>query len=78
MAFEIKNFKEKDDKAKATHPTSRKAAIDAMCKACVHDPKAEGTWKQQVMDCLGFHCPLYNVRPKSTIDSQFIKVKNID
>ena len=43
---------------------SRKKAIEEMCKQCIYDPKTPGTWLQQVTDCVGVSCPLYEVRPQ--------------
>jgi hypothetical protein len=39
------------------------AAVDAMCKACIFDRDADGTWRQQVAACTARTCPLYQVRP---------------
>lgn len=41
---------------------SFRAAIDAKCKECVHDPDAPGTWREQVANCGGVNCPLYALR----------------
>lgn len=45
---------------------SRKKAIDDMCKQCVYDKKATGTWREQVQNCCGYTCPLYELRPMPT------------
>lgn len=42
---------------------SLRAAIDAACRACIHDPHAAGTWREQVAACTSRGCPLYLVRP---------------
>lgn len=42
---------------------SLRERIDAKCKACVYDPLSKGTWREQVADCRGVTCPLYDVRP---------------
>jgi len=42
---------------------SYKTAIKHMCKACVYDPQAKGTWREQVQDCSCPTCPLYDFRP---------------
>jgi len=42
---------------------SLRERIDAKCKECVYDPLAKGTWREQVADCQGVTCPLYDVRP---------------
>jgi len=47
----------------STNPDGRKAAIENMCKQCVYDPAAEGTWREQVQDCGCPNCPLYDFRP---------------
>ena len=40
--------------------------VDAKCIECIYDPYQPGTWRKQVEDCTGWHCPLYSVRPKTT------------
>ena len=48
---------------------SLRAAINAMCKACIYDPiGGRGTWRQQVEACTAPRCPLYAVRPKSAAE----------
>ena len=44
-----------------------RSAIDAMCKSCLWDPRAEGlgTWRQQIEACTDSGCPLYPHRPRS-------------
>jgi hypothetical protein len=43
---------------------SLRGAINAMCKACIHDPHCGGgTWRQQVAACTSPGCPLYPHRP---------------
>ena len=43
---------------------SRKAAMDAMCKACIYDPiGGPGTWRQQVEACTFQKCANYELRP---------------
>lgn len=53
---------------------SLRGAIDAFCKACIYDAiGGNGTWRQQVEACTSRKCPLYPVRPVSTVsgaDSQ--------
>jgi hypothetical protein len=49
---------------------SLRAAIDAMCKACIYDPIAgKGTWRQQVEACTAPHCALFAVRPLSASET---------
>ena len=43
-------------------PRLRKS-VDDKCKTCIFDPKAAGTWRQQVTLCTVEMCPLYPVRP---------------
>jgi len=45
-----------------TRPSYRQA-INDMCERCVYDPRARGGWREQVADCGGISCPLYDVRP---------------
>ena len=40
--------------------------INAFCCHCIYDPKDEGNWRQQITRCTSLHCPLYEVRPRST------------
>lgn len=44
-------------------PLTRQRAIDANCRACVYDPAAAGTWRQQVTLCAVTSCALYPFRP---------------
>lgn len=37
---------------------SYKSAVVAMCKGCIYDPHAPGTWRKQVEDCTTKDCPL--------------------
>ena len=55
-------------------PSLRKC-IDQNCKSCVYDPKAAGTWRQQVALCSVTSCALYPVRPvtKSPIPESVLK-----
>ena len=43
-------------------PSPRKC-INQNCKICIYDPKAAGTWRQQVTLCTVTNCALYPVRP---------------
>jgi hypothetical protein len=58
---------------------SLRAAIDAMCKSCIHDPgSGNGAWRAQVRGCSSSSCPLHSVRPlplkasKPTVEPQSI------
>lgn len=45
---------------------SLRAAINAKCKSCIHDPgSGGGTWREQVTACSSSNCPLHSVRPQS-------------
>ena len=47
--------------------TSLRGAINAVCRACIHDPgNGGGTWREQVTACTSRPCPLYPVRPLTT------------
>ncbi len=43
-----------------------RAAINRMCRQCIYDPDAAGTWRQQVEACTSPECALYPVRPSSS------------
>jgi hypothetical protein len=53
------------------HPLLVKASkslrkrIDLMCRSCIYDERAPGTWRRQVESCTVRHCPLWDVRPVS-------------
>lgn len=49
---------------------SLRQAIDAHCRACIFDPAAPGTWREQVADCASPNCRLFDVRP---VPSQCVK-----
>lgn len=42
---------------------SRAAAITAHCRACIVDPIAAGTWREQVAACPSAGCALFPFRP---------------
>ena len=43
---------------------NRAKAIDAMCKDCIYDSQAKGTWRLQVENCPNeTTCPLWSFRP---------------
>ena len=42
---------------------SLRKCINDNCKTCIYDPKAAGTWRQQVTLCSVTSCALYPVRP---------------
>jgi len=44
---------------------SRKLAIERMCRQCIYDPHAGGTWRQQTEECPSTTCPLWRYRPRS-------------
>ena len=55
-------------------PSLRKCVSDN-CKTCIYDPKAAGTWRQQVTLCSATDCALYSVRPatKAPIPESVLK-----
>jgi len=42
---------------------TRAQAIAAKCRECIHDPRASGTWREQVATCHCTDCPLWRFRP---------------
>ena len=52
-----------------TKKVSLRKCVNDNCRDCTYDPKAAGTWLQQVTICAVKNCALYPVRPvsKSTI-----------
>ncbi len=46
-----------------SEPKSRAQAINAMCRACIYDDRAAGTWREQTAACDNGGCPLFAVRP---------------
>ncbi len=40
-------------------------AVDQMCRSCIFDRRAKGTWRMQVELCTCSTCPLHPVRPRS-------------
>ena len=42
---------------------SLRKAIDAMCKQCVYDPLAGGSWRRQTSECEVVDCALWEYRP---------------
>lgn len=42
---------------------SRTKALNEMCKSCIYDKAAPGTWREQVEACGSQHCPLWQHRP---------------
>ncbi len=55
-------------------PSLRKCLNDN-CRSCIYDPKAAGTWRQQVTLCTVRGCALYPVRPvtKAPIPDSVLK-----
>ena len=48
---------------KINQSRSLRKCIDTNCKTCIYDPKAAGTWRQQVTLCTVTSCAFYPVRP---------------
>lgn len=42
---------------------SLRGAIDRMCRGCLYDHRAAGTWRAQIELCSAYSCPLWKVRP---------------
>lgn len=42
---------------------TRLQAINSYCRSCIHDPRAAGTWREQVAICQCVDCPLWTYRP---------------
>lgn len=42
---------------------TRSHAINAYCRSCIYDPRAAGTWREQVAICQCVDCPLWTYRP---------------
>jgi hypothetical protein len=50
-----------------TRPSLR-GAIDAFCKHCLYDPgNGNGAWREQIEACTSSSCPLFQVRPRSSV-----------
>jgi len=45
---------------------SAQKAIFNMCKSCIYDSLAGGSWREQVEQCKISRCELYEHRPRST------------
>lgn len=53
------------DRAKLENAKGMRLRVDMMCKDCIYDPEAPGTWRKQVESCTVSFCPLYAIRPTS-------------
>lgn len=40
-----------------------RAALNAKCRDCIHDPLAGGTWREQVAQCSAVDCSIWPLRP---------------
>jgi len=56
---------------------TRKTAIDKMCKNCIYDSNAKGTWVKQVEECTSTGCALYCYRPLTKAGKAERNRKNI-
>lgn len=45
---------------------SKTKSLHMMCKSCIYDKAAPGTWREQVENCSSSHCPLWQHRPMTT------------
>lgn len=53
---------------------SLRKAIDDFCRSCIYDSiGGQGTWRQQVEACTSRKCPLYPVRPVSTVSGAAVE-----
>ena len=51
-------------KARVRQRKGLRAAADAHCRGCIHDPlSGGGTWREQVAQCSALDCPLWPHRP---------------
>lgn len=43
--------------------------VNAKCIECIYDNElaGNGTWRQQTEDCTATGCPLYSIRPTSSV-----------
>jgi len=48
---------------------SLRKAINDKCKECIYDPEDRGNWRQQVQGCTSPKCPLFAVRPISSVET---------
>lgn len=76
---ELYNVRPLTTGAKHEKVMSRRAAIDAQCKACVYDKNVsgQGSWRKQVQNCTVTACPLYEVRPVPTT-SNLIETEEVE
>jgi hypothetical protein len=44
---------------------SYKKCVEDFCRGCGYDPKAAGTWREQIQTCSVKTCALWAVRPVS-------------
>jgi len=52
--------------AKLVKKPGLRGKIDAKCCECIYDPNGGGGgWREQIVSCTSYTCPLYPVRPKS-------------
>lgn len=45
-----------------------RALVNAKCIECIYDPVSKGNWRKQVEKCTSLACPLYSVRPTSSVE----------
>jgi len=57
-------------------PKTRGAAITAMCRQCIVDPGAHGTWREQVGACTSVACPLWRFRPLPANAPDWLKARD--
>ena len=49
---------------------TRQNRINAKCVDCIYDEALGTNWRKQVSDCLVTDCPLYPIRPMSSVYSR--------
>lgn len=57
---------------------SLRKAINEKCRECIYDPIAgRGTWRQQTEACTSLRCPLFLVRPRSSVGAEIENQANL-
>lgn len=66
-AKESEGLSKPNERKLNTKPRSFRKAIDAMCFSCIGDASQPGTRRAQTEACTSFSCPLFELRPKTTV-----------
>ena len=56
--------------SKNTSKAGFKGKVTAKCIECIYDECSTGSWRKQVTECTSKGCPLYEIRPTSSISSE--------